>query len=195
MRPNRSGNVGAYSGAAYGIDDRYVDTLDRVRDLTPVEYNHKGYFLPTQVEIGFDTDGAACQRIKHLDWRSDDERMQERCKHVCNVVCPKRDECRAVAIADPDALYVWGGTTYKERQKLRRSRRPKKIEARLNMNKRGRWIARVVGLPQLMVVTRALKGDAIDELERMVLASEYEGATTTLPTIESWRDRKVLHGN
>ena len=43
-------------------------------------------------------------------------------KAVCES-CEVQDECLAVALADPDILGVWGGSSFRERQRMRRARR------------------------------------------------------------------------
>lgn len=43
-------------------------------------------------------------------------------KRVC-AGCPVRDECLAYALANGEKLGVWGGTSERERRRLRRQRR------------------------------------------------------------------------
>lgn len=42
-------------------------------------------------------------------------------KKVCSR-CPVREQCLATALADPSLDGVWGGTSYRQRQKLRKIR-------------------------------------------------------------------------
>jgi WhiB family redox-sensing transcriptional regulator len=42
-------------------------------------------------------------------------------RELC-AVCPVHDECLAVALADPELMGLWGGTTERERRAMRRAR-------------------------------------------------------------------------
>jgi WhiB family redox-sensing transcriptional regulator len=67
---------------------------------------------------------ALCREYQHLNWipaRGDSTFATLRA--ICGS-CLVAERCLAYALDRPDVVGVWGGTTAKERRKLRQGRRP-----------------------------------------------------------------------
>lgn len=64
---------------------------------------------------------AACRGQGVRTWFSGTPDNPERARAVCGG-CAVREECYAYAMADPDLVGMWAGSTEKERKELRRSR-------------------------------------------------------------------------
>lgn len=66
-------------------------------------------------------DGAECASSPDPDlWFREGDEL--RAKVVCDAICPVRDACLSIALADPElsAYGIWGGTTPGQRMRLRR---------------------------------------------------------------------------
>jgi len=53
--------------------------------------------------------------------RGANESVMSRARAICDV-CPVTEECLAYALADPDAMGIWAGTTGQERRAMRAGR-------------------------------------------------------------------------
>jgi WhiB family redox-sensing transcriptional regulator len=53
-------------------------------------------------------------------------------KAICFDQCPVREECLEHALTKPERFGIWGGTSERERQEIRRRRN---VEARLEMSR------------------------------------------------------------
>lgn len=87
----------------------------------------------------------SCQRDDELAWKADAEcagldpelffpRRGEntlQAKAVC-AVCPVRQECLDYALASTDLLGIWGGTSEKERRRIRSRATPTQVRHRKN---------------------------------------------------------------
>lgn len=51
-----------------------------------------------------------------------DNRNIKAAKQFCQY-CPVRPQCFAYALANPELVGIWGGTTYRQRQELRKRKR------------------------------------------------------------------------
>lgn len=63
---------------------------------------------------------ASCRRRGDIAWFSSGPRSQEAARAVC-AGCEVREQCLAFAMALPDLVGVWGGTTEAERARIRRA--------------------------------------------------------------------------
>lgn len=70
------------------------------------------------------TEDAACREYDAELWfpTPGDRTTALYAKAICRA-CPVKDVCLAEAVADPSIAGVWGATTDKDRQKLRRRKR------------------------------------------------------------------------
>jgi hypothetical protein len=88
----------AHSGDVDGVASRYIAELAHrpawMRDALCLEYRHLNW-IPTRGDGTFDTLRAICRS------------------------CLVTDQCLAYALDHPDVMGVWGGTTARERQRLR----------------------------------------------------------------------------
>lgn len=55
-------------------------------------------------------------------WPSKSEAPNPVAISICNR-CPVKDECLEYAVQDPECHGIWGGTSHKERIRIRRARR------------------------------------------------------------------------
>jgi WhiB family redox-sensing transcriptional regulator len=62
---------------------------------------------------------AACRGSGHAEFFPGRGASTEAAKAVC-VACPVRVECLEHALADPELVGVWGGTSDRERRRMRR---------------------------------------------------------------------------
>ena len=63
--------------------------------------------------------GAACRGAGHVAYFPSRGESINPAKSVCDS-CPVIDDCLAHALADPELQGIWGGTSVKQRQAMRR---------------------------------------------------------------------------
>ena len=73
------------------------------------------------IEFELWRDAAACTDVTGVDFFASPDNLAEigRAKAIC-ASCPVREDCLAFAIDTNQSDGIWGGTTPKERSKLRR---------------------------------------------------------------------------
>lgn len=65
---------------------------------------------------------ASCREIGHEPFFTEDVGIAQSAKAICRT-CPVQDLCLDVAVNDPSLVGIWGGTTPKERQQIRKRRK------------------------------------------------------------------------
>jgi WhiB family transcriptional regulator, redox-sensing transcriptional regulator len=64
---------------------------------------------------------APCREHPEVEWFPERGESMAAAKAVCRR-CPVRDECLSYAVADPTIVGVWGGTSGRERRRMRERR-------------------------------------------------------------------------
>ena len=74
---------------------------------------------------------AVCAQIDPYVWFSEEGSLNATAKALCHS-CPIEDACLSTALADPELSGIWGGTTPRERQRMRAlaARSPRRNGAR-----------------------------------------------------------------
>lgn len=62
---------------------------------------------------------AACRRLDPDWWFSTQPQATAKARKTCRG-CPVRQQCLSAALADPTLSGMWGGTTGRERRRMRR---------------------------------------------------------------------------
>lgn len=101
------------------------DVAAAMLDMEPTPWKSLGA-CRADIEVNVGTPPVRL-RIDARWWTSGEQEDTEKAKAVC-ATCPVRPECLAHALAWPERYFIWGGTTARERRRMRAGGRGARVE-------------------------------------------------------------------